>query len=229
MNTIASRLQSVKDSIAKSAQESQRQSEDIQLLPVTKNHPSEKLLELYNLGERSFAENRVQEMIDKASQLPKDLQWTLIGPLQSNKVRQAIKVASTIQSVDNIPLINRISRIAEEEGLIIDIFIQVNLTGEIQKSGTNTLMLPKLLLAASEAPAIRLRGLMTMGALSSSQDENFKVFSDLKNLADQYVDFFDGPAKLSMGMSSDYPEAIRAGSHILRIGSSIMGERQYEV
>ena len=229
MTSIESRLNSVKQAIASSAEQCNRHIDELQLLPVTKNHSSEKISELYQLGERQFAENRVQEMIDKANELPKDIHWHLIGPLQSNKVRNAIKVASTIQSVDNIPLVERINRIAEEEQRSINIYIQVNLTGEIQKSGANTLMLPKILKVAFEAEHIKLRGLMTMGALSSSQKENYQVFSQLKDLADQYSKYFEGDAKLSMGMSGDFPEAIRAGAHILRVGSSIMGERAYEV
>ena len=229
MTNIESRLNSVKQAIASSALECDRAVEEVQLLPVTKNHSSDKISELYQLGERQFAENRVQELIDKANQLPKDIHWHLIGPLQSNKVRNAIKVASTIQSVDNIPLVERINRIAEEENRSVDIYIQVNLTGEIQKSGANTLMLPKILKVASEAKSVNLLGLMTMGALSSSQEENFQVFSQLKDLAEQYSDYFEAEAKLSMGMSGDFPEAIRAGTHILRVGSAIMGERAYEV
>ena len=160
--------------------------------------------------------------------LPPDIHWHLIGPLQSNKVRQAVQVADTIQSVDNEALANRISRIAGEEAKNIDIYIQVNITGEIQKSGVTTLSLKKLLKHCSELPNITLKGLMTMGPLSATKEDNLKTFTKLKELSEEYREFFSEKPVLSMGMSADFDEAVACGSNILRIGSAIMGRRSYE-
>ena len=225
---VPQRYDNVLNDIAESAKKHQRDMTDIQLLTVTKNHPADKIFALYKHGQNEFAENRVQELLTKAESLPKDIHWHLIGPLQSNKVRQAVKVAKTIHSVDNASLAKRIDRIAEEEGKQIDIFIQLNLTGEIQKSGISTLSLEKLLIACSELKNINLIGLMTMGPLSASKEENLKVFRELKEQSIQHRKHFSNEPKLSMGMSGDFDEAIECGSHILRIGSAIMGTRTYE-
>ncbi|MDD7984884.1 5'-methylthioadenosine/adenosylhomocysteine nucleosidase [Lentisphaera marina] len=225
---IPKRYDDILDHVATCAKDHQRDSSEVQVLTVTKNHPADKIYALYKHGQRQFAENRVQEMIEKSQVLPDDIHWHLIGPLQSNKVRQAVKVVQTIHSVDNIALAQRIDRIAAEEGKVINIFIQLNLTGEIQKSGVSSLSLEKLIVTCSGLKNVKLVGLMTMGPLSASKKENLSVFQELKELADKYEKFFPSKAKLSMGMSGDYEEAIASGSNILRIGSAIMGTRYYE-
>lgn len=225
---VPKRYDHILNDILESAKIHNRDISDIQLLTVSKNHPADKIYTLYKHGLNEFAENRVQEMIDKAELLADDIHWHLIGPLQSNKVRSAVKVAQTIHSVDNISLAQRIDRIAAEEDKVINVFIQVNLTGEIQKSGISSLSLEKLLSASSELKNIKLKGLMTMGPLSASKEENLSVFKELNELSVKFQDFFPSKPLLSMGMSGDFDEAIASGTNILRIGSAIMGTRNYE-
>ena len=166
---------------------------------MTKNHPAEKIHCLYRNGICEFAENRVQELKEKAAILPQDIHWHLIGPLQSNKVRQAVQVAKTIHSVDNEALAQRISRIAVEEKKNINIFIQVNITGEIQKSGVSTISLEKVLKSCSQLPNIKLSGLMTMGPLSATREDNIATFQTLKDLSIKYKAYFDSKTHFKYG------------------------------
>ncbi len=214
-------LSAINQQIAKACAASQRISTPVKLLPVTKFQPLEKLQALYDLGLRSFGENRLQELVDKAQKLPKDIEWHLIGTLQSNKVRQAVQFAKYIHSVDSLKLIERIERIAGEEKTKPFIFLQVNMTDEPQKGGLNPEEVDAAVKLALNCQNLKLLGLMTIGKADASDEETKLIFRKLANLQKKY------PAltELSMGMSADFPLAIPEGATYIRIGSLLLGER----
>ena len=221
-------LEKIQKSIAKSCEEAGREATSVKLLPVTKVQPLEKLQALYDLGEKSFGENRVQELNEKAELLPKDIEWHLIGSLQSNKVRHALKYASWIHSVDSLKLIKRIDKIAGEDGVCPKIFLQVNLTDEAQKGGFEPDTLKEAVDLASNCKNLVLVGLMTMGKAAASDLENREVFKRLKDLQLALVDHYPQLSEISMGMSGDFPLAILEGATYIRVGSSLLGARQYK-
>ena len=224
---LSENLKNLQASIAEICDNCSREASEVTLLPVTKRQPLEKLQALYDLGERHFAENRVQEMLEKAEVLPKDLVWHLIGPLQSNKVRHALSYASYIHSVDSIKLLNRIERIAQEDGKEVKVFLQINITGEEQKSGFAEADLDAALKVAESFLKTTVVGLMTMGAVSDSEEETKEVFSKLRELRDKWQIEYPELKQLSMGMSGDYQLAIPEGATYIRVGSLLLGNREY--
>jgi len=208
-----------------SCEEAGRPVESVQLLPVTKRQPLEKLQTLYSLGLKAFGENRVQEMLEKAALLPEDIQWHMIGHLQKNKVRQVVSCASFIHAVDSIELMQRIDRISAESGKVMKIFLQVNISGEASKSGMDVAELDNVVEASTELEHIELIGLMTMPPLHASDLEVTSIFAKLKNLRDRLQEQCPGLKELSMGMSNDFHLAIAQGATVVRIGSLLLGER----
>lgn len=186
--------------------------EKIRVLAVTKNQSAETIAELYSNGLREFAENRITVLEEKAKTLPSDISWHFIGKIQSNKVRKVLKLSKILHSVDSLELLRRIDRIAGEEGVAPELFIEVNISGEESKSGITSAELPALL----ECPlsCARIIGLMTMAPFDSTAEEQKEIFSTLKELADSH----DLP-ELSMGMSNDYETAAACGSTIVRLGT----------
>ena len=227
LSTIEKNLQEIRFRIDAACSLAGRRTSEVTILPVTKKQPLEKLEALYELGERSFGENRVQEMNEKAAVLPKDIKWHLIGPLQSNKVRAALKSACSIHSIDSLKLLDRVNRIAAEENKCPEIFLQVNITGESQKSGFTESELPEAVGKASCYENLRLRGLMTMGAAGADSEETRAVFRRLRELRDSFLADFPKLTELSMGMSGDFELAILEGATYIRVGSLLLGERQY--
>lgn len=222
-NNLASIQQQVKDSCIAAG----RGISEVKLLPVTKKQPLEKLQYLYEIGEKSFGENRVQEMNEKAELLAKDIEWHLIGSLQSNKVRSALQNAAYIHSVSSIKLLNRINTVAGEDGKHPRIFLQVNITEEEQKGGFPVSKLAEAIEIAAQCKNLSLVGLMTMGAVDQGKLETQMVFQQLKGLRAQYLNDYPQLTELSMGMSGDFPLAILEGSTYIRVGSLLLGAREY--
>jgi PLP dependent protein len=220
-------LQNIQKSIAACCSENNLDPTTVTLLPVTKRQPLDKLKALYDLGERHFAENRVQEMLEKAEALPQDLTWHLIGPLQNNKVRQALKVASYIHSVDSLKLLERIERIAGEDNKKIKVFLQINLTEETQKSGFAEQDVAAVIQQTQSFENVTIIGLMTMGAAHQSENETSAVFARLKQLQISLYQKYPQITELSMGMSGDYKLAIPQGATYIRVGSLLLGNREY--
>ncbi|MBR4969672.1 MAG: YggS family pyridoxal phosphate-dependent enzyme [Alistipes sp.] len=202
----------------------------VTLVAVSKFHPVESLMEAYNAGQRVFGENRVQELLTKQEVLPKDIEWHMIGHLQTNKVRQIVPFVSMIQSVDSVRLIECINREAERIGRVVDILLEIHVAQEESKTGWNYEELVEYLQseAMAELKNIRVRGVM--GMATNTDDEaivrsDFERLAECKNeLAPRFGEEFD---TLSMGMSEDYALAIECGSTMVRIGSSIFGHRNY--
>ena len=200
----------------------------VKLVAVSKFHPVEALMEAYEAGQRIFGESRVQELLVKHEALPKDIEWQMIGHLQTNKVRQIVPFISLIQSVDSIRLAECINREAERIGRVVDILLEIHVAQEESKTGWKYEELVEYLHseAFSALRNIRVRGVM--GMATNTDDEQIirtdfeqlaKHFNDLKNLFGEEFD------TLSMGMSDDYRLAIECGSTMVRIGSSIFGMR----
>jgi len=205
--------------------------ERVQLVAVSKFHSEDEIMEAYNAGQRAFGENRVQELVNKAQRLPKDIQWHLIGHLQSNKVAQAVGVASMIQSVDSERLLDAINREASKTGRSVDILLQIHIAEEEQKFGFDTVSAKRLLetQTVDNYSFTRIRGLMGMATFTDDTVKVRNEFAKLKRFFDEIKsDFFSRTESfniLSMGMSGDYGIAMEEGSNMVRIGTSIFGER----
>ena len=206
--------------------------ENVTLIAVTKTHPPEKLMEVYNAGHHIFGENKVQEMADKQEQLPKDIEWHLIGHLQTNKVKYIAPFVALIHSVDSLKLLEEINRQAKKNNRIINCLLQICIANEDTKFGLSFTEAEALF--NSEAfrglQNIKVVGFMGMATNTDDQEQISTEFGSLKQFYDRQLEhsaFNLQLSVLSMGMSSDYPLAIKAGSNAVRVGSAIFGERNY--
>ncbi len=205
--------------------------QQVQLIAVSKTKPNEDLQALYDLGQRDFGENYVQELVDKAASLPTDIRWHFIGHLQSNKVKYIAPFVYMIHGVDSEKLLQEINKQALKQNRIIDCLLQVHIATEETKFGFDGPSLHELLLSGRivSYSNIRIRGLMGMASFSDDQALLTQEFSTLKSYFDKAqqafpIGQFD---TLSMGMSSDYALAISKGSNMVRIGSLLFGARNY--
>jgi pyridoxal phosphate enzyme (YggS family) len=194
----------------------------VKLLVVSKTMPLYLLQELYDHGIREFGENRIMELESKCAAMPDDVIWHFIGPVQSNKIRKILKCASVIHSIDSLEKLERCERIAGEEDVSPEIFLEVNISGEQSKGGMTPAVLPEVAAAAAKCRHIRFRGLMTMAPLAADHDELLQIFNALRELRDSVAEKCQCELpELSMGMSGDFPEAIACGASIVRVGSRI--------
>ena len=202
----------------------------VALVAVSKFHPIEALKEAYEAGQRIFGESRVQELLVKHEALPKDIEWQMIGHLQTNKVRQIVPFVSLIQSVDSVRLAECINREAERIGRVVDILLEIHVAQEESKTGWKYDELTTFLQSEEfkSLKNIRVRGVM--GMATNTDDEQI-VRADFEQLAEHFNHlkplFGEEFDTLSMGMSDDYALAIECGSTMVRIGSSIFGDRIY--
>ena len=189
------------------------------LICVSKYHTEEEIMEAYNAGQRDFGENKVQDMVKKQENLPKDIRWHLIGHLQTNKVKYIIGKTCLIQSVDSFELAEIINKKSEDAGLITDILVQVNSTGIESRFGVEPGKAVDFIKKISEFKNISIKGLMGMAPIC---DDPAPYFDNLKKLFDECVslELLEGEI-LSMGMSGDYKYAVDCGSNMVRIGSKI--------
>ena len=195
------------------------------LIVVTKNHPAELARSLYDLGERNFGENRVQEGLPKSKELGKpDLNWHLIGQLQTNKVRQALEFASSVHSLDRESLLSELAkRTAEREGSL-EVFVQVNLTEDQGRGGIQPGEMQSFADRVVSVPTLKLAGLMAVASLEASPERDFETIAELSM---ELRKNHPNASGLSIGMSGDYIEALSFGATHLRIGTAITGNRQY--
>jgi pyridoxal phosphate enzyme (YggS family) len=210
------------------------------LVAVSKTKPLEDIQALYDLGHRDFGENYVQELVDKAALLPKDIRWHFLGHLQSNKVKYIAPFVHLIHGVDSLSLLKEIDKQAAKNNRIIDCLLQIHIAKEETKFGFD----PSELIALHEFTQwknVTLVGLMGMASFSDDKDLVKKEFADLKSLFDGNKKSSDKIATanttetnnfqftiLSMGMSGDYEIALELGSNMVRIGSLLFGERNYK-
>lgn len=204
---------------------------NVQLVAVSKTKPVEDVQEAYDAGQRVFGENMVQELVDKYEKLPKDIQWHLIGHLQTNKVKYIAPFISLIESVDSLKLLQEINKQAKKNNRVIDCLLQVYIADEETKFGLDYAELIELLRSEEYAAMknIRIVGLMGIATNTESEKQINDEFHELKVLFDGIkVSFFRKDyyfKELSMGMSSDYTIAIQQGSTMVRLGSTIFGQR----
>lgn len=201
----------------------------VQLIAVSKTKPNEDIIELYNLGQRAFGENYVQELVDKAAFLPKDIQWHFIGHLQSNKVKYIAPFVHLIHGVDSEKLLQEINKQAIKQNRIIDCLLQVHIATEETKFGFDADSIDEFILSGrlAQYPNIQIKGLMGMASFSEDTNLLTKEFTTLKQIFDQAaIQLGNQFTILSMGMSGDYPLAVSIGSNMVRIGSLLFGARK---
>lgn len=199
------------------------------LVAVSKTKPASAIQEAYESGHRDFGENKVQELVAKAAELPKDINWHLIGHLQTNKVKYIAPFVHLIHSVDSLKLLEEINKHALKHNRIIDCLLQVYIAKEETKFGLDQQELTELLASSTSLSGIRIRGLMGMASNTNDVDIVGAEFKQLKTIFDNIANEIKSTDfnVLSMGMSSDYQLAITNGSNMIRLGSTIFGERNY--
>ncbi|HSD07044.1 YggS family pyridoxal phosphate-dependent enzyme [Flavobacterium sp.] len=216
--------------------------EHVTLVAVSKTKPVSDLMEAYNAGQRIFGENKIQEMVDKWEQMPKDIQWHMIGHVQTNKVKYMAPFVSLIHGVDSLKLLEEINKQAKKNNRTIDCLLQIYIAEEESKFGLDEEELSTLLTSPifQEMKNVRIVGLMGMATFTENQNQIKKEFTHLKSIFDK-LHRRDGHRRdglqsvstttnvdlqiISMGMSGDYQLAISCGSTMVRIGSSIFGGR----
>jgi PLP dependent protein len=208
--------------------------ETVKLIAVSKTHPAVAVQEAYDGGQRIFGENKVQEMAEKYDLLPKDIQWHLIGHLQTNKVKYIAPFVAMIHSIDSIKLLKEVDKRAKQNDRVIDCLLQVYIADEETKFGLLPSETRELLVSDEFATLknVRIVGLMAMATFTEDLSQIEREFASLKKLFEELSSSIEHseqwqPKEISMGMSSDYELAIKHGSTLVRIGSSIFGARDY--
>ena len=202
----------------------------VTLVAVSKTKPIPDLMEAYNAGQRIFGENKIQEMAEKWEAMPKDIEWHMIGHVQTNKVKFMAPFVNLIHGVDSLKLLEEINKQAKKNNRIIDCLLQIYIAEEESKFGLDEKELNEILASAAfkEMKNIRIVGLMGMATFTDNQEQIKKEFTHLKTIFDglqSRKDTLQCVSTLSMGMSGDYQLAIECGSTMVRIGSSIFGGR----
>ncbi|WP_312823624.1 YggS family pyridoxal phosphate-dependent enzyme [Epilithonimonas sp.] len=200
--------------------------QNVKLVAVSKNHPSEKIKEVYDLGQKVFGENKVQELLEKQPVLPNDIEWHLIGHLQTNKVKYIASFVSMIESIDSEKLLKEVDKEALKNNRKINVLLQVKIAKEDTKFGLTTDEAKNIFNQYLEGnfPNIEIKGLMGMASFVDDETQIREEFSILKNLFDE-LSQLKPLETLSMGMSGDFPIAIESGSNSVRVGSAIFGSR----
>ena len=225
-------LQEVEKRIQEACARAGRDRSEVTLVSVSKTKPVEMLQEAYDLGVRVFGENKVQEIRDKYDALPKDIEWHMIGHLQTNKVKYIVDKVKLIHSVDSLRLAEIIEKEAEKHNRSVDILLEVNVAEETSKFGLKTVEVIPFAEKIAQFPHINMRGLMTIAPFVDDPEKNRTIFRDLHKL---YVDIKEknidnGTVSiLSMGMTNDYETAIEEGATMVRIGTGIFGARDYSI
>ena len=202
----------------------------VTLVAVSKTKPVADLMEAYNAGQRIFGENKIQEMTDKWEVMPKDIEWHMIGHVQTNKVKYMAPYVSLIHGVDSLKLLQEINKQAAKNNRVIDCLLQVYIAEEESKFGLDEQELEEILSSTEfkQLKNIRIVGLMGMATFTENKNQIEKEFKHLKTIFDKHNQLETSNLKLetlSMGMSGDYQLAISCGSTMVRIGSSIFGSR----
>lgn len=221
MSTIAQRLDNILATLPAG----------VRLVAVSKFHPAETIREAYDAGQRCFGESRAQELLAKYQQLPQDIEWHFIGHLQTNKVKYIVPFVSLIHSVDSVRLLDEIERQAERVGRVVDCLLEVHVAQEDTKYGFSLDDCREFCTAENVAayPHIRFRGIMGMASNTDDDGQVKREFAQLKQLFDEVRGNMSDASfdTLSMGMSHDYLMAVEQGSTMVRIGTTIFGERVY--
>lgn len=229
---IAEHIREVHAQIAAARARRTRVSKDapVELIAVTKNHPVAAMQEAIDAGIMNIGENRVQEALDKAETLDREVKWHLIGHLQTNKVKHAVRQFDLIHSVDSLRLAREIDKAAAKFGKVQNILVQINLAHEESKSGIDRAELDDILTGIDELRAIRLQGFMCIAPNYEDVEECRPLFRAMYELFQQAKQREPRTADiryLSMGMTHDYGIAVEEGANLVRVGTAIFGARQY--
>ncbi|WP_395748747.1 YggS family pyridoxal phosphate-dependent enzyme [Prosthecobacter sp.] len=229
MNNLSERLQAIRDRITSAAQRCGRDPAKVELLAVSKTFPVEAIREAVEAGQLLFGENKVQEILAKAPQLPANLQWHLIGHLQSNKVRKVLPHVKAIHSIGSLDLARDVDRIAGELGMVAKVYLEVNLAEEGSKHGFGVEQVRAELEALQGLKRMEIQGLMCIPPFDEDVEKSRPYFAQLRELRDE-LEQRGGVALplLSMGMSHDFEIAIEEGATMVRVGSAIFGGRTYK-
>jgi len=226
MSSIAENLERVRAQIAEAARKSNRSVDDVELVAISKTHPTEKVREAIEAEQSLFGESRVQEARVKIPELPSNLRWHFVGHLQKNKIRHALPLFELIHSVDSLAVAQDINRIAEEDGLHPRILLEVNVAGEGSKFGFTPKKLREDLENLLALPRLSILGLMTIPPIAEEAEASRKYFVQLRELRDRLqTEFHVDLAQLSMGMTQDFAIAVEEGATLVRVGTAIFGER----
>ena len=228
---IRENLEKVQNNILTACTKANRSANDVTLIAVSKTKPVELLQEAYDAGVRDFGENKVQEIMDKYDKLPSDIRWHMIGHLQTNKVKDIIDKVVLIHSVDSLRLAEEISKQAQKHNLTMPILIELNIGAEDTKFGTSLEEAIALVKEISLLPNIQIKGLMTVAPFVDDAEENRHYFNAMKHLSvDIMKENIDNVCMdiLSMGMTGDYEVAVEEGATMVRVGTGIFGERNYQ-
>ncbi|XP_073124347.1 uncharacterized protein [Henckelia pumila] len=230
---VATALRSVLQRVNKAADLSGRASDRIRLVAVSKTKPAPLIRQVYDAGHRHFGENYVQELVEKAPQLPDDIEWHFIGNLQSNKVKpllNGVPNLSMVETVDDEKIANHLDRVVGNIGRKpLKVLVQVNTSGEESKSGVEPASCVELAKHVSlNCPNLEFCGFMTIGMPDyTSTPENFKTLANCRSEVCKALGISEEQCELSMGMSGDFEMAIEMGSTNVRVGSTIFGAREY--
>ena len=225
-------LEQVKSNIKAACERSGRNYEDVTLIAVSKTKPLSDIEELITYGATEFGENKVQELTDKYENVSTKVNWHLIGHLQTNKVKYIVDKATLIHSVDSVRLASEIEKEANKRGVIANILIQVNIAHEDTKFGINEDEIYDLINEIKNFEHIKIKGLMTIAPFVENPEENrihfrnlYQLLLDIKSKNIDNIDM----SILSMGMTNDYEIAIEEGATMVRVGTGIFGERNYNI
>ncbi|MEI3519886.1 YggS family pyridoxal phosphate-dependent enzyme [Laedolimicola intestinihominis] len=229
---VVENLAEVEKHICEACARAGRSRDEVTLIAVSKTKPVSMIEELLPGGTRDFGENKVQELVDKYEVLPKDIHWHLIGHLQRNKVKYVVDKACLIHSVDSMRLAETISEEGVKKGVTVPVLIEVNVAGEESKFGVTLEETEGLVREIAKLPSIQIKGLMTIAPYVEDPEENRVHFSRLKQLSvdikNKNIDNVSMDV-LSMGMTGDYQVAIEEGATMVRVGTGIFGERNYNI
>ncbi|HEX8160513.1 MAG TPA: YggS family pyridoxal phosphate-dependent enzyme [Pyrinomonadaceae bacterium] len=233
-DSLRGRIAEVRGRIESSARRAGRDAGDVTLVAVSKTHPASLVARAVEAGARDLGENRVQEADAKFAEIERGAErrarWHLIGHLQSNKARRAVKIIDVIHTVDSVALVERLERLCEEEGRAeLQVLAQLSLAGEATKAGAAEGELPSIVERAAACARVRLVGLMTMPPFDEDAESARPFFRRLRELRDEWGArgaFARGAGELSMGMSHDFEIAVEEGATMVRVGTAIFGARE---
>lgn len=223
-------LKEVQENILKACEKSGRNPEDVTLIAVSKTKPVLMLQEIYDENIRDFGENKVQELVEKYDELPQDIKWHMIGHLQRNKVKYIVDKVCLIHSVDSYRLAEEINIQAKKKNITVPILVEVNIAEESSKFGIHAEDAIALVEQIAQLENVRIKGLMTIAPLVENPEDNRQYFRNIRQLSvDIAAKNIDNVSMnvLSMGMTGDYMVAIEEGATMVRVGTGIFGERNY--
>jgi pyridoxal phosphate enzyme (YggS family) len=232
LSILRQNVEVVRARIAEAALRSGRKPDSVRIVAAAKGMDAERVEEAIACGISIIGENRVQEAGVKKSRVSLPADWHMIGHLQTNKVKRALEIFSTIQSVDSARLAEELEKRAESSGKKVDVLIEVNTSGESSKYGVEPPGLLELVASLKTMSCLNVNGLMTIGVFSEEPEDVRPCFRLLRELRDRCLDEFGGLPEmgiLSMGMSGDFETAIEEGSTMVRVGTAIFGARRYQV